>query len=109
MKYHELLDAFKAIDKNNTGKLNLQEIKQAFAGYDTEDHLKEVFEAIDLKHNGVIDYEEFLVATVDKDALLTQDNLEFAFHHFDVSNTGFITKEDLVEAFKRQGEHIPDD
>lgn len=40
---------------------------------------------------------------------LTKANLEFAFHHFDTENQGFITKKDLKEVFKRQGQKIDDE
>lgn len=33
-------------------------------------------------------------------------NLWFAFHHFDVDNSGFITEEGLVEVFHREGKKL---
>lgn len=30
-------------------------------------------------------------------------NLQFAFHHFDVDNSGYITENDLQEVFHREG------
>jgi len=37
---------------------------------------------------------------------LNKANLEFAFHHFDTDDKGYITKNDLKEVFKRQGQKI---
>jgi len=34
--------------------------------------------------------------------------LEFAFHHFDTDNEGYITKNDLKEVFKRSGRKLSD-
>ena len=50
-----------------------------------------------------------MAATVDKKKALTKANLLFAFHHFDVDNEGYITKNDLKEVFKRQGQKLSDD
>jgi Ca2+-binding EF-hand superfamily protein len=44
-----------------------------------------------------------LAACIDKNKAVTTDNLRFAFHHFDVDNSGFITAENLQEVFRRQG------
>lgn len=33
-------------------------------------------------------------------------NLMFAFHHFDVDNSGFITEQGLKEVFHREGKKI---
>jgi Ca2+-binding EF-hand superfamily protein len=49
-----------------------------------------------------------LAATVDKQVALNKANLEFAFHHFDTENKGYITKSDLKEVFRRQGQKIDD-
>ena len=33
-------------------------------------------------------------------------NLMFAFHHFDVDNSGYITEENLSEVFHREGRKV---
>ena len=37
---------------------------------------------------------------------MTEQNMKFAFHHFDVDDTGTITIENLKECFKREGKHL---
>lgn len=59
-----------------------------------------------MNHDGEINYTEFLAVTVDRRKALAHANLMFAFHHFDVDNTGFITKANLIECFKREGKHL---
>lgn len=44
--------------------------------------------------------------TVDRRKAITDANMLFAFHHFDIDNTGFITEEDLQECFRREGKHL---
>ena len=91
--FKSLRDAFRALDKSNTGLLNLNEMKQAFIDSNIQPaDLENIFKAIDFHKEGTINYSEFLAATVDKKKTLTMQNLWFAFHHFDVANTGYITE-----------------
>ena len=66
-----------------------------------ETELNDIFAKLDFNDDGHIDYSEFLAATINKDKANTIDNLKFAFHHFDVDNSGFITSENLQEVFRR--------
>ena len=40
---------------------------------------------------------------------LQKANLEFAFHHFDVNNSGYITSDNLEECFRREGKHLTEE
>mmetsp|Transcript_14429 Transcript_14429/g.14044 ORF Transcript_14429/g.14044 Transcript_14429/m.14044 type:complete len:289 (-) Transcript_14429:47-913(-) len=105
--YKSLIDAFRQLDKQNTGHLSLEEIKEAFKGSNIPNtEIEEAFKSLDLNHKGYINYSIFLAATVEKQKVLTMNNLWFAFHHFDVSNSGFITEEGLEEVFHREGKKI---
>lgn len=55
-----------------------------------------------MAHNGVINYTEFLAVVIDKQRILTIENLKLSFHHFQDSQ-GFITVKSLTECFRRQG------
>lgn len=46
------------------------------------------------------------MATINKNEALTDANIKFAFHHFDTDNNGFITLDNLVEAFHREGKGL---
>ena len=61
-----------------------------------------------LNKKGEINYSEFMAATVDKNKALTKANLQFAFHYFDTDNDSYITKDDLKEVFRRQGQKLED-
>lgn len=37
---------------------------------------------------------------------MTDANIKFAFHHFDTDNNGYITLDNLVEAFHREGKGL---
>jgi calcium-dependent protein kinase len=48
-----------------------------------------------LANNGVINYSEFLSATIDINSLLTQGKLMALFKTFDIDQTGSISKENI--------------
>lgn len=58
---------------------------------------------IDLDGNGVVDYEEFLAATVNMSNVHTDEKMMRAFAHFDSDNSGYITKDELVVGLKEYG------
>ena len=65
--------------------------------------VEKIFRSLDSNGDGLINYSEFLAATVDRKKALTMQNLQFAFHHFDVDGQGYITEQDLAEVFHREG------
>lgn len=106
-------DAFRAIDTSNTGIITLDQVKKGFVhdNYITHiDHevIEQIFSRFDFNKSGQINYSEFLAAAVDKQVALQNSYLEFAFHHFDTDNEGYITKNDLKEVFKRSGRKLSD-
>ena len=50
---------------------------------------------IDVNGNQLIDYEEFIAATIHLSKLNREDMMMEAFKHFDKDNSGFITSEEL--------------
>ena len=64
---------------------------------------------MDLDSSGEINYSEFLEAASDRRAYLTEQNLLFAFNHFDLNGNGAITEEEFVEAFRREGRVVSAD
>lgn len=41
--------------------------------------------------------------------MISKENLRFAFHHFDSDHDGFISAENLIEAFHREGRQISEE
>ena len=54
-----LSKAFKLFDKDNSGKLSIEEIKNVFGG--DEESWKKIFEEVDINKDGEVDFEEFKV------------------------------------------------
>lgn len=65
--FKNLRDAFRALDKNNSGILTINEIKEAFKESSiAQVDVAKIFNMIDTDHDGMINYSEFLAATIDK-------------------------------------------
>lgn len=64
------------------------------------DEIRSIMDNLDYEHNGMLNYTEFLLATMDRKKLLRKENLWAAFKHFDLvsfiqKNLGYITLENL--------------
>lgn len=105
--FAKLRNAFRTLDTDGSGTLELSEIRTAFNELNmSEEEINQIFERIDFNGDGEINYSEFLAVTVDRRRAITEANMTFAFHHFDIDNTGFITEANLEEAFRREGKHL---
>lgn len=105
--FAKLKNAFRELDTDNSGSLELTEIRNAFNELQMpEEEINEIFARMDFNGDGEINYTEFLAVTVDRRKAITEANLLFAFHHFDIDNTGYITAENLEECFRREGKHL---
>ena len=94
---NNLKTIFNQLDQNGDGQLQLDEIhvglKQAFG--DVKGNLaifQDILHALDRNHNGVVDYTEFITAATEKENILTENNLKFAFKVFDKDGNGYISK-----------------
>jgi Ca2+-binding EF-hand superfamily protein len=58
---------------------------------------------IDLNGNGVIDYSEWLVATVKIEEIVKVKKLKMAFQYFDRDSKGNITLEDIKGVMANSG------
>lgn len=62
--------------------------------------LKEIMEGIDADNSGVIDYTEFLAATIDRKSYLHEDVCRKAFNVFDLDNDGTISQAELQKVLQ---------
>lgn len=58
---------------------------------------------LDKDCNGVIDYTEFLTAAINKNKLLSQENLLTAFQMMDLDKNGSLTIDELKTVFELNG------
>jgi len=101
----ELREVFNRFDESGDGYLQLEEITNGLK--EVLGHVRgnmkvfdEILEALDKNRNGVIDYTEFLTAASNKEKLLTEKNLRFAFNMFDKNQDGQISKAELKAVFE---------
>lgn len=64
---------------------------------------REMMMSLDKNGDGVISFDEFIAAAVDKVALLNQKNIMSAFQLIDKDNSGAITIDELRDAFETDG------
>ena len=103
MEKEELIDlenAFKMLDVDNDGKLSRGELTDGdyriFGNIKlANEHVDRIFSSVDRDANGEIDYSEWLVATIDKEKLLTPEKLEAAFKLFDKDGGGTISVDEV--------------
>ena len=82
-------EIFDMLDSNHDGQLSSIEILEGFKKIygGNEDDLKigveTLMKQVDINKNGMIDYNEFLIANINKADCLNQENLKNAFDFFD--------------------------
>jgi len=95
----ELKDLFMVMDENNDGTLSVGELKEglAKAGVNVPFDLSAMMDRLDTDGSGVIDYSEFMAATMDKRKFVAEDVCWRAFKTFDQDGSGHIDKEELMK------------
>merc|ERR1712217_133158 len=87
-----------SLDKNGDGLLTAAEMKEGLnkAGLkEIPPDLETILQGVDADGSGIIDYTEFLAATLDKRQYIQEDVCWSAFRLFDRNGDGQITKEEL--------------
>ncbi|OMJ67933.1 hypothetical protein SteCoe_34771 [Stentor coeruleus] len=97
----ELSRAFKYLDTKGDGKLSEDDLYKACTKVIGEriskDDIKKILKEIDVDGSGYIDYSEFLIASMNREKILSAERLEMAFKAFDSNGCGKITGEDIKE------------
>jgi calcium-dependent protein kinase len=93
-----LREAFLSLDRNGDGLLTLSELKGGLARSGLQkipEDLREIMAGIDADHSGMIDYTEFLAATIEKKQYIQEDICWTAFRVFDLNGDGKISPSEL--------------
>jgi calcium-dependent protein kinase len=108
----ELEKAFTSIDVDMNGKLSKQELVQGFknifknvSNFNPEEEVDKIFRKVDIDNSGNIGYIEFICACIDRNVLLEDKYLKFAFSCFDDNNSGFITCDELKNVLTGGGKN----
>jgi calcium-dependent protein kinase len=96
---NHMAEQFKEFDKDGSGALSPDELKIALRevqGVDyNEQEIADLIKKIDIDGDGEINYSEFLMASLNQNALLSSERLEQAFRMFDVDGNGEISIQEL--------------
>eukprot|EP00929_Paragymnodinium_shiwhaense_P078603 TRINITY_DN40764_c0_g1_i1.p1 TRINITY_DN40764_c0_g1~~TRINITY_DN40764_c0_g1_i1.p1 ORF type:complete len:521 (-),score=155.91 TRINITY_DN40764_c0_g1_i1:111-1673(-) len=87
---------FLALDKDGKGMVAIADIQRVVVetlGCEDRELLHMISE--DMAHDGYINYSEFLAAMVSMQPGVNHEAMQGAFHRFDTSMSGYITREDL--------------
>mmetsp|Transcript_7941 Transcript_7941/g.13852 ORF Transcript_7941/g.13852 Transcript_7941/m.13852 type:complete len:401 (-) Transcript_7941:67-1269(-) len=93
-----LRDTFMALDENGDGLLTVNEMKEGLNKCGLKEippDLQQIMEEVDSDGSGVIDYTEFLAATLDKKIYMAEDVCWQAFRIFDRNGDGKICKDEI--------------
>ena len=100
----ELKKNFKSFDTNSDGQISYEEFEKGFYDYQNEKNLfnkndiKNIFNVIDVNKNGLIDYSEFIAASLVGRKEIIERRLLDAFGTYDKNQTGKIKKDDFIKA-----------
>lgn len=97
------------MDKDKSGFLHASELKQALEASDiqiSQDEIDKIVAEIDYHENGKINYSEFLAATLSINKFMSNEKMWMIFKRFDVDDTDFISKENLIEAMAKMDRQI---
>jgi len=92
--------AFKQLDTDNDGVISIEELKAGYVkiyGEYADDHVRKLFRKLDRDGSGYIDYSQWVVATINKNKLLTPEKLKAAFLLFDTDRGGSISALEVKE------------
>ena len=97
------------MDEDGTGLIKAQELHDVLMknrmGVSSAE-VKEMISQIDYHNNKMINYSEFLAATIDIKHFLTDSRLKAIFSQFDTDSSGKITQENIVLAMQKLGRDI---
>ena len=90
------MQIFFKLDKNKDGYITLKELKEGMKETPNIEEIADILKGVDTDKNGVINYTEFIAATLDQKSLLSSDSLiKDAFQLFDKNNDGIIDQSEL--------------
>jgi len=100
---YELKNTFNSFDINKDGKICFNELKNGmeliFSEKLSNDELKIMMNVIDANKTGFIEYEEFLIAFVDKKELMNDEKLRLVFDKIDFNKDAKISREEILKIY----------
>ncbi|CAJ1386036.1 unnamed protein product [Effrenium voratum] len=103
-KIQDLQKAFEAIDKNDDGKVTVEELCDALQrrGAELPKDARETLSKMDIMEKGHISYPEFLASALDARDCLCEEACWTAFKAFDENDDGHISASELLTILEHQ-------
>jgi len=101
-----LRDTFMTLDENGDGLLTVNEMKEGLTKSGLKEipaDLQQIMQEVDSDGSGIIDYTEFLAATLDKKVYMAEDVCWQAFRIFDRNGDGKICKKEISMVLNDEG------
>mmetsp|Transcript_50362 Transcript_50362/g.113204 ORF Transcript_50362/g.113204 Transcript_50362/m.113204 type:complete len:576 (+) Transcript_50362:146-1873(+) len=100
--------AFRLIDKNGDGTLEVEEIRAVLRKYGEEEGAAdEIFEAIDRDASGTLNFAEFTAVSIGPSEYCNKETLWHTFNRFDKDGNGQFDKTEIMTVV-REVEHLSD-
>jgi calcium-dependent protein kinase len=94
-----LREVFIIFDENGSGNLTkdqlIKGLNNVLSPEESEKEVNRLMSIIDVDGNGFIEYEEFLRAGLNKEKIITKENLETSFKLYDINKRGKINAQEL--------------
>ncbi len=102
---NNLVQAFNMLDKEKNGYIMYQDVLKVFHEHHPEVDINGLLKELALEGHAVINYSQFIAATLDAKHFLTTERLWALFQRFDVNNYGYLTAADIQLALNHSGDH----
>merc|ERR1712100_46022 len=105
---------FNLFDKKRTGAIPIADmgtVLRSLGQNPTEAELQALMEEVDKDKSGTIEFDEFvdLMARTNKSKDQMEEEIKNAFLTFDADNSGYITREELVETLTTMGDPVDEE
>merc|ERR1711977_376439 len=105
---------FNLFDKKRTGSIPLSDmgtVLRSLGQNPTEAELQALMEEVDKDKSGTIEFDEFvdLMARTNKSKDQMEEEIKNAFLTFGADNSGYITREELVETLTTMGDPVDEE
>eukprot|EP00746_Dinoflagellata_sp_MGD_P004519 gnl/MRDRNA2_/MRDRNA2_108747_c0_seq1.p1 gnl/MRDRNA2_/MRDRNA2_108747_c0~~gnl/MRDRNA2_/MRDRNA2_108747_c0_seq1.p1 ORF type:complete len:1064 (+),score=204.04 gnl/MRDRNA2_/MRDRNA2_108747_c0_seq1:176-3367(+) len=97
-KKAEIEEAFRMLDLNGDGEVDIKEMSTVAA---EKDKVRQIFKAIDKDGTNSLDLDEFIQGNVYAEEILTERTLRAAFAYMDQDGSGCITPGELLQTLRR--------
>jgi len=112
----ELKESFAIFDRNNSGKISVDELKKILESTGNlknvpkaDEHVANMIKLVDKDGDGQINFSEFCEMMAKTDSMTSpEDEMRAAFRTFDIDGDGVITREELEIVMRSIEENITD-